>query len=64
VRGLGGNPRLAEVVNVPRTIATVISAGRATLHELDTVYGCADLWDLLEIIMVDSHNQTILTEKA
>jgi hypothetical protein len=29
----------------------------ATLHELDTVYGVEDLYDLLEIIIVDSENQ-------
>jgi hypothetical protein len=42
----------------------VVSAGKATLHELDTVYGESDLWDMLEIIMVDSHNQSLLTEKV
>jgi len=58
------NHRLAEYVNVPRTLGAVISAGRATLHELDTVYGCADLWDLLEIVSIDNHNQAILNEQS
>lgn len=44
---------------MPRTVATVISSRLATLHELDTVYGMSDLWDLLEIITVDAHNARI-----
>jgi len=28
----------------------------ATLHELDTVYGIEDVYDMLEIILVDAHN--------
>ena len=48
-----------EYRNLPRAIATVISAGRATLHELDTVYGVSDLYRLLEIVSVDNPNQRI-----
>lgn len=40
----------------------MISAGRATLRELDTFYGLADLYDLLEIVMIDNENQRIATE--
>jgi hypothetical protein len=29
----------------------------ATLHELQTVYGLRDLWDMLEILSVDAHNE-------
>jgi hypothetical protein len=32
----------------------------ATLRELDTVYGLEDAYDLIEIIVVDSHNKSIL----
>jgi hypothetical protein len=42
----------------------VISAGRATLHELDTVYGIADLYSLLEIVVIDVANQRIANEPA
>lgn len=45
---------------MPRTIATVISSGKATLHELDTVYGIEDMWMLLEVITVDNHNHRVL----
>ncbi|OMQ49987.1 transcription elongation factor GreA [Burkholderia pseudomallei] len=50
--------------NVPRTIGAVVSRRLATLHELQTVYGQDDLHDLLEIILVDSHNERIATEKG
>jgi len=43
-------------------IGTVISRGLATLHELDTVYSTEDLYDMMEIIAVDSHNQYILNK--
>lgn len=33
----------------------------ATLHEMQTVYGLEDVYDLLEIILVDNHNQSLLT---
>ena len=31
----------------------------ATLHELDTVYGLEDAWNLKEIYEVDQHNKYI-----
>jgi hypothetical protein len=31
----------------------------ATLHELDTVYGVEDLYDMLEVLEVDAHNKRI-----
>lgn len=55
---------LIDYPNMPRTLGTVISAGRATLHELETVYGMEDVYDMLEIIMVDAHNQRILNKKG
>jgi hypothetical protein len=42
----------------------VISANRATLHELDTVYGAEDLYMLLEIIAVDRENERIAARIA
>lgn len=49
-----------KYVNLPPTIATVISSRIATLHELDTVYGLEDLWRLLEVLTVDSHNNSVI----
>lgn len=54
--------RVVDYVNVPRTIATVISSGKASKVELDSVLGVQDLWDLLEIIQVDAHNERVMQE--
>jgi hypothetical protein len=48
---------------VPFTIGTVVSLGKATLHELDTVYGVEDLYDMLEVAAIDAHNQRLVAEK-
>lgn len=34
----------------------LISDGKASLCELQTVYGLQDAYDLAEIVLVDSHN--------
>jgi hypothetical protein len=47
---------------VPSDIGAVVSSGLATLHELDTVYGLEDLYNLLEIAMVDAYNRHKLAE--
>lgn len=49
--------------NVPRTIATAISAKVASLNDLQTVYGLEDMYDLLEIAIVDSHNQDLMMKE-
>lgn len=36
----------------------------ATLHELSTVYGIEDAYDMLEVIFVDNENQRIMQRKA
>lgn len=45
-------------------ITTVINANRATLHELQTVYGLEDLWDLFEIHAVAQHNENLAMKRA
>jgi 4-diphosphocytidyl-2C-methyl-D-erythritol kinase len=47
---------------VPASIGTIVSRGFASLHELDTVYGTADLYDMIEIISVDAYNQRIVNK--
>ena len=42
--------------NVPLAIGTLISADKATLHELQTVYDIEDVYDMLEILVIDSAN--------
>ncbi len=37
-----------------------MSSRLATLHELGTVYGVKDLYDLIEVIVVDAHNKRVI----
>lgn len=41
----------------------VISKGKATLHELQSVYGVADLFNLCEVIAVDGYNRRASQEE-
>jgi hypothetical protein len=53
-------PQWAEYRNLGSgAIGAIISAKHATLHELDTVYGVADLYRLAEVIRVDIFNQKL-----
>jgi 4-diphosphocytidyl-2C-methyl-D-erythritol kinase len=47
---------------VPAIFGTIVSRRMATLHELDTVYGTQDVYDMLEIIAVDNANTRILNK--
>jgi hypothetical protein len=49
-------------VNVPATIGCVVSSKMATLAELGSVYGVKDLYDLLEVVMVDAFNNKQLSK--
>ncbi len=46
--------------NMPAIIATLVSARMATLHELQTVYGPLDAYNMLEIHMIDQFNSRVL----
>jgi hypothetical protein len=48
---------------VPSILGTVVSRGFASFHELDTVYGTQDLFDMLEVISVDNHNQNLMNKR-
>lgn len=50
-------------MNIPRSIGVVVSHRHATLHELQTVYGAEDLYNFLEIIAVDGHNERVMSER-
>jgi hypothetical protein len=41
----------------------VVSSGKATLHELQSVYGVRDLYNLAEVIGVDSHNRREISKE-
>jgi hypothetical protein len=40
-------------------IGTIISSSKATLYELQSIYGVEDAHNLLEIITVDRHNEAV-----
>ena len=42
---------------MPRVIAVIVSAGKATLHELQTLYSLRDAYDLVDIVVVDGANR-------
>lgn len=50
-------------MNLPPKVGTVVSSGKATLIELQTVYGLEDLYKLLEISGVDAHNQRVINKR-
>jgi len=51
-----------DYVNIPPTIGAVASSRMATLHEMDTVYGIEDVYDMMEILSIDAHNRRILSK--
>lgn len=53
-----------EYRNVSAAIGQVLSTRMATLHELDTVYGVEDVYDMLEVVSIDAHNQRVMNRKA
>ena len=46
-------------MNLSAVIGTLLSKRMATLHELDTVYGVRDVYDMLEVITVDGYNNAL-----
>lgn len=44
-------------MNVSNLVGTIVSTRLATLHELDTVYGIEDLYDMIEILAVSHANE-------
>lgn len=42
----------------------IVSSGKATLAELQTVYGLEDLYDLIEVVNVDAYNQRVIDRKT
>ena len=55
-----GDPgKYAKYANVPLVIGTLISRKVATLHELQTVYGLQDAYDMLEIGTIDNYNASL-----
>jgi hypothetical protein len=57
--GGGQQAGFAEYLNLPAVIGTILSKRMATLHELDTVYGVRDVYDMLEVITIDDYNRNL-----
>jgi hypothetical protein len=36
----------------------------ATLHELQSVYGAEDLYNLLEVLVIDNYNERVLSKQG
>ncbi|RIJ02280.1 transcription elongation factor GreA [Achromobacter sp. K91] len=47
---------------MPRNVGAVISRHPGLLHDLQSVYGAEDLYNLLEVIAVDANNQQAMTK--
>jgi hypothetical protein len=45
-----------DFINVTGLIGVLVATKMATLHELDSVYGVEDAYDLLEILQVERIN--------
>ena len=46
-------------MNISAPIATLLSKRMSTLHELDTVYGVRDVYDMLEVVTIDDYNNAL-----
>ena len=53
-----------EYSNVPPIIGAVVSSGKATLCELQTLYSVQDAHDMLEVISVDAHNRRVANRRS
>lgn len=49
--------------NLSPQIGTVVGSKLATLHELQTIYGSEDLFDLHEVILVKLHNENVIFDR-
>ena len=55
---------LASYPNVTDPIGAIIGAELATLHELNTVYGAEDVYDMIEVLNVRAYNRRLIDEAA
>jgi len=55
---------LANFVNVPTIVGSVVYSRLATLHELETVYDLEDLYNFYEILLIKTANEQAAWRKA
>lgn len=63
LKGGGKEKPFAEYKNVPAITGTLVSSRLATLHELDTVYGVEDAYNLLEVVTIDGYNKVLANQE-
>lgn len=51
-------------MNVSPLIGVIVSKKFATLHELETIYGGEDAYNLYEIIAVNNHNEELVNKES
>jgi hypothetical protein len=61
--GTSGAGGLFHYPNVPGTIGLAVASGHASLGDLKTKLTLPDLYDILEIAQVDSHNRKVLDDR-
>lgn len=54
----------APYANFPQSVGVVIGSRLATLHELETVYGLEDMYDLLEVVEIDAYNERLAAKET
>lgn len=57
-------PDLLTPANITLLCYTLIITGRATLHELQTVYSLEDAYDLIEVENVRAFNERVLSQRS
>lgn len=45
-------------------LGAIVSAGKATVQELETYYSLEDAYMIMDILLVDAHNNRIMALKA
>lgn len=54
--------KFVDYENVSAISGVVISSKYATFHELQTVYGTEDMYNLYEVISVNNYNQNLMVK--
>ena len=53
---------LMQYESVPRVVGAVVSSRLASFEALDSTLGTRDLYDLMEIVLVDAYNRRRIEE--
>ena len=59
IPGSGKPISYVKYMNIPPIIGRLISKRVATLHELGSVYGVKDAYDMLEVVNIDDYNAAL-----